>query len=132
MTPQHHEIEVTPSTLRGFGITFAIALFLICWFWIGNPNNWSNYPSGLILLLALALPNALDPLFKFWLWFGSKIAIVNITIILGMSYFLIFTPLSLWFKIIGRDRLNRKWHEGSYWEAYDAHPFTIERYRKLF
>jgi len=125
-------LQVTPNTLRNFGLVFATALYGVTFVWTGNTLNISLYPSGLVLLLALALPSSLATLFRFWLWFGSKMAIVNITIILGLSYFFIITPLAIWFRIIKRDRLNQKWKSGSYWEAYDAHSFTLERYRKLF
>lgn len=83
--------------------------------------------------VGIVLPFFMKYPFIIWLKVGGVIGAINIRIILMLTYYLMFTPLAIWFKIIGRDKLKlKKTNCESYWEDYDSCPKTIERYRKLF
>ena len=126
--------DLTPKDLRSFGLILSCLMFLFMAWWTSS-WAWPYSMAPLVIgLLAVIYPSALRPIYGPWMFIGGKIAQVNITIFLSLIYFLLFTPLACLFKLMGRDVLKLKKGTGqeSYWEAYDSHESTVERYRRLF
>lgn len=107
--------------LRQFGTALAIILFIF-----GTVNFFKGriywYPwffaSGVIIvILVLAAPKSIKPIFKVFTKGGHAIGWVNTRIILALIYFLIITPIAIVMKIFGKDPLDRKIDKGkaSYW-----------------
>lgn len=72
-------------------------------------------------------------LYKAWMKFAHALGWVNTRIILSIVYFLIFTPLALIFRLIGKDPMERRFDEaGSYWVKREAKEFRPEDYRRQF
>lgn len=124
--------DPSPQTLRYFGLIFGVLCWIISSFW---SDRWMN-PIGIggivVATCGLAFPLSLKPLYGPWLKFGAILGKINITIFLAIIYYVIFTPIAYFFKVKGRDRLKMKQGAHSYWESYDKHPYTLERYRRLF
>jgi len=61
------------------------------------------------------------------------IGLVVSFILLAVFYFLLLTPLALFFRLIGRDTLNRKFEPAtkSYWVPYEP-PDSLDRYFQQF
>ncbi len=86
---------------------------------------------GFLLILG-ALKNSewLSPLNRAWTRFGELLGKVVSPIILSLIFFSIFVPMSLFFKLIGRDELKlRRVPSTSYWvekkkRAHAAKSFT--------
>lgn len=58
----------------------------------------------------------LMPLNKFWAYFGICLGKITTPIILGFIFFVLFTPLAIYFRFIGRDALKiRTCESESYW-----------------
>lgn len=125
--------EPSKKDLRLFTLIMTIGLLLLQgWFF---EKWWSPFSIFMLAFCAfgLLLPMAYRPLYKGWMVFGAFVGFINIRIIMGLTFFLIFTPLALFFKCIGRDVLNlKKENCKSYWRDYDGHEKSIKRYRKLF
>ena len=108
-----HSISLDRKTLRSFGITSAamvILLFGILLPWLRD-SGWPLWPwivSGSLALAGLFIPVILGPIFKVWMKFGHFMGRVNSTIILTVVFFVVFTPVALFMKIIGRDVLYRE------------------------
>ena len=84
-------------------------------------------------VLGLILPITMKYPYKGWMFLGTIMGFIVMRILLSLSYFLVVTPIALYFRLTGRDILKLKKEKvDSYWQEYDAHPKTIERYRKLF
>jgi hypothetical protein len=124
--------EPSPQTLRYFGLIFGIFLWLISSFWSAQWFHPVGIAGIFVATVGLVFPVALKPLYGPWLKFGAVLGKINITIILAIIYYLIFTPIALFFKLKGRDRLKMARGAPSYWEIYDKQPTTLERYRRLF
>lgn len=60
------------------------------------------------LAVAGVAPKLLQPIFKAWMVLGNILGWINSRIILGAFYFLMFVPISLFFKLTGRDILARR------------------------
>ena len=107
-------------TDRSFGNTFA-AVFALLAAWLafhGNPY-WkaSLGASATFLLLANVAASLLHPLNVSWMWFGGMLNRIVSPIVLGIIYFMLFTPVALVFKLRRRDLLKRQFDESerSYW-----------------
>jgi Saxitoxin biosynthesis operon protein SxtJ len=105
---------------RSFGFTIAIALSLLGgWLW-WKASRWGLPLLGVaaaFALFATLLPRLLRPLNIAWMWFGALLNMIVSPVIMGLIFFLVFTPVSLFFRLTGRDALNRRFDRGmtSYW-----------------
>ena len=110
------QAPATKSGLRKFGVVMAIMISLL----FGLALPWikkSPVPSsnrvvwGLACLffgLALILPSSLKWVHSAWLKFGAVAGNFNTKVILSVVYFVFFTPLALFFRLIGRNPLRLK------------------------
>jgi hypothetical protein len=124
---EHHEFRaghgpVEGSSDRSFGLVFA-ALFAL----LGLYNAWHHgrtwpWLAGLalaFLLVALVRAALLAPLNKLWTRFGLLLASIVNPIVLGLLFFVVFTPIGLLARLLGKDflALRRKPQAQSYWIA---------------
>lgn len=65
--------------------------------------------------------------------FAQALGWVNTRIILSLVYFLIFTPIALFFRLIGKDPMDRSFEKrDSYWIKRVPKEFRQEDYRRQF
>ena len=64
--------------------------------------------AGLLLLLALLLPRSLRPAYRVWMALGHVLGWVNTKIIFSVIYYLLFTPVGLVMRLLGKDPMQRK------------------------
>ena len=105
---------------RGFGLLFFI-VFLIIVLWPllkgDNPRVYFFPIAILFLILGIINSNVLSPLNRIWIKFGELLGIVIAPIIMGIVYFIVLTPISLFLKILRKDLLNLKFSNKvkTYW-----------------
>ena len=105
---------------RGFGLLFFI-VFLIIGLWPllkgDNPRVYFFPIAILFLILGIINSNVLSPLNRIWIKFGELLGIVIAPIIMGIVYFIVLTPISLFLKILRKDLLNLKFSNKvkTYW-----------------
>ena len=74
--------------------------------------------SIVFLLLSYIAPRLLHPLNKIWMGFGYILSLIVKPIILGIIFFIIFTPVSIIMKILRRDELLlKKRNVSSFWKT---------------
>ena len=99
--------------LRQFGLVFATGIALIFGLflpWLFE-HPWPLWPwivAGVFTTTALLLPPVLRPVFWLWMKFGHVLGWINTRIILGLVFFVIFTPVALLFKVLGKDALKQR------------------------
>lgn len=108
------ELPVNQSDLRKFGFVMAgffalVVGLLLPWWWSLKWAYWPWAVASVFLLLAIAWPTALTGIYKYWMRFGRILEWINTRIILGVVFFLIFTPLGLIMRMIGKDTLDKRW-----------------------
>jgi MFS family permease len=109
-----HEIEkLDKKGLRKFGLmTGAIlaALFGLLLPWILDHTwpHWPWYIAGILWVLAIIFPIVLNPIYHVWMRFGVALGWINTRIILGIMFYLMFTPISLILMILRKDPMHRK------------------------
>lgn len=105
--------ELDASGLRRFGLTTGLllaALFGLLVPWVFG-REWPLWPWLLGAALggwALLAPGTLRPVYRAWMWFGLLLSRITNPIILGIVYFVVFTPIALVMRLFGRDILARK------------------------
>ena len=73
--------------------------------------------AGVLVGLGLFMPNSLAPIYQGWMRLAQVLAWINSSVILGLIFFVIVTPMGLIMKTIKRDPLKRKFE------------FKLETYR---
>jgi hypothetical protein len=119
LSPQQEE-AVKPSSNRTFGLVFAafFALIALLPMLRGHAvRRWALPLSALFLLAGLAAPKILAPLNRTWTALGTLLhAIVN-PLVLGVLFYLVFTPFGWVLRRMGKDFLRLRPAPGaaSYW-----------------
>jgi len=80
------------------------------------PRIWAVILAGALITLGLAAPRLLKPIYQWWMWMGHALGWLNARLLLGATYFLIFTPIGVAMRLLGRDPLDRRLRDRtSYW-----------------
>jgi predicted membrane protein len=105
---------------RSFGLI--IGIFLMgysgyVYFHLNTFNPWLLVIGVLITLATLLIPRIIYPLRVAMETIGHWMGIVNTYILLTLIYFILFIPVSLLFKITGKDnlKLKRDKRVSTYW-----------------
>ena len=97
--------------LRSFGLIVGGIFALIgVWtaVWRGQPpRQWSLILGGTLIMLALAWPQSLAQVYRFWMAVGEALGWINTRIILGVLFYALFTPLGLLMRLRGKDPMRR-------------------------
>ena len=107
----NYNLNKLPSN-RKFGLFFTLVFFLLFSYFNYKQKVELSYvfitSSILFLLLSIFSPKTLNLLNICWFKFGIILGKIINPIILGIMFFLVLTPISLFFKLISRDELNLK------------------------
>ena len=114
----HHEKlggteETEAPSERSFGLTFTgvftvIALWL---YWrkdLPLPAVAALTMAGVILLLALRAPTLLHPFNRLWFKFGLLLHKIVNPLVMGLLFFVVFTPTGYFMRMMGVDFLRLK------------------------
>ncbi|MBN2383783.1 hypothetical protein JXQ70_12985 [bacterium] len=133
--------NVPPGELRKFGIAFCVFLTLFATFFIWR-HGWLVSPitgsllglAGIFLIMGLALPRQLQPVFKVWMILARALGWLNTKILLTLVYYLIFAPFSLIIRLCGGDLLKEKYNPdcSTFWIQRENKNPCPERYQKQF
>ena len=97
--------------MRSFGFIVATGFAVIgLWPWVFRGHNvrvWSLILSVLLSIPAVVWPAALRYPFRVWMLVGHCLGWINTRIILSVLYFVMFTPVSLVMRLLGRDSMDR-------------------------
>jgi hypothetical protein len=127
----------TPKMLRQFGL-LSLAVFGGWAAWRAATGRVDlatvllGAGGGILGLLGLVAPTALRPVFTAWMVAAFPIGWVVSRVILAALFYLMFTPIALVFRLIGRDALRRRRASlPSYWTP-KAQPGDAAQYFKQF
>ena len=128
--------ETKEITKFGFGLTGLLCLIGGWQYYKGNIDVSIRFfgPACLVIILAFFAPIILKPIFIVITKVGSALGWVNTRIILGIIFYLIFTPIGLISKLIGKDFLEERIDKDakSYWVTKDAAAFTKGQFEQQF
>jgi hypothetical protein len=81
---------------------------LLPWLFTHTAPTWPWVVSGFFLFFTLLLPSLLLPIYKGWMVIGNALGWVNTRIILGILFYVVFFPIGLSMKLLGKDPMARK------------------------
>ena len=117
--------EIKGGSNRAFGIVFFVVFGVIAvWpmvFSDGPPRWWALLISLTILGLALIYPRSLALPNRLWTKLGLLLHRIVNPIIMGLIFYVAFTPMALLLRLLGKDLLNMKLDASaeSYWVVRD-------------
>ncbi len=130
--------DPTEKQLRQYGLMMAgvLSCFVAIFFY----KAWHTAGMALavwvlfFLLLGLLAPLRLAPVYRIWMKFGLVVGNFNFKLILGLMYFVIFTPVRLVASLFRKDPLTRKIEpeKESYWHNCEPRSTDPKRFEKQF
>jgi hypothetical protein len=135
--------EVTMSGYKqngrkfGFTMAGAFTVFALIFLYKGRMTAVTIFGSlaTIFLFFALVAPKLLEPFERVWMAFAHVLGAINTRIIMGLFYVLIFVPLALLFKVIGRDEMRRRRFSSgaeTNWDDYRPRQRNARHYENMF
>ncbi len=108
---------------RSFGLSVGTVLLLIAAFlvWRGRVTTAAIVGGigAVLVVLGYLQPSLLKWPSAVWWKFAMALGYVNARIILSIAFFVVLTPISLIWRVIGRDPLS---HKRAGWPGWSAYP----------
>ena len=129
--------EIVLPSNKKFGLLFTTVFSLLgTYFYLLDKNNiyliFFNL-ALLFLLLSIFKPNILKPLNQLWMFLGFIIGKVISPLVLGVIFFGLFTPISIFMKCFGRDELRLKLvSRKSHWKRVNLGRSHVESFKNQF
>jgi len=130
-SPDLHRQARKSAVLVG-AVLLAVGAFSV---WRGHMVRAQIF-SGLglyLVLLGLAAPRWAVPFHNAWMRLAAILGWINSRILLGLMYYVVFTPLGFVLRLAGRDPLRRRGPAtGSYWIPRPRLRQKREQFERLF
>ena len=122
---------------RKFGITFSIFFLLVSalLFWRGHgAAGYFFMLSALFFVVSAFYPRGLKIAETGWMKFAEALLWFNTRLILGILFYVIFTPVGFLLSLCGKDFLSLKIEPTAvtYWVKREKVNFSKEDYEKIF
>jgi hypothetical protein len=121
------------SKTFGWGLAGLLAIIGILKILFGKPEGipWHFYAVLITLAVNIVVPLVIFSLYKAATFLARYLGWFNTRLILGLIFFLLFTPLGFILRLLGKDFLDRKFDMGahSYWikrEKREFNPASLE------
>jgi hypothetical protein len=121
---------------RSFGISVGSVLLLIAAFAIWRDRITAAEITGgigaVLLVLGLTRPMLLKWPSAVWWKFAMVLGYVNARVILTMAFAIVFVPLGVLWRVIGRDPLAKRRANFPGWTPYPARYRSRDHFRKMY
>jgi ABC-type uncharacterized transport system permease subunit len=125
------------TELRRFVVTVSLALGIL-----GAILVWRKRDIGFMLwgigsaalVIGWVRPTVLRPLYKYWMKLALALGFVTSHIVLALLYYLVFTPMGLVMRAVGKNPLSLHFDEKteSYWIKRENRKYDRQSYEKMF
>ncbi|HVP58740.1 MAG TPA: SxtJ family membrane protein [bacterium] len=137
MLDELRQIKGGRKELRKFGITVGIAFAVLGGLLLWRGRGGYPYCFGfgaLLVLLGLAVPSALKPIHKAWMCLAVVLGWFMTRVILGILFYIGFTPIGLVARLFGRGFLRPPGHGtgDTYWVHRPPGEADPKRYEQQF
>ena len=137
MIEEIKSIKSEISDIRKFGITIGILLVVIAGFlfWKEKESFRIFITVGIVLFVfGATIPESLKPIYWIWMVFASILNWIMTRVIISLIFYLIVTPTSLLFRILGKQFLDLRWDRSnsSYWNYRKVKKINVDSYEKQF
>ncbi len=130
------EISVIKE-LRKFGLTVGAALLIVALIFFLRDKGFFIYPAGagiLLVFMGVMFPRLLGPVHFVWMKISFYLGLVMTTLILGLLFYLVLTPVALTAKLFNKQFLKTRIEKpaSSYWEPKERKVFHREDYERQY
>ncbi len=110
------KLVMSNKELRKFGLVtglVAVVLFGLVLPWLFQQSSplWPWEVAGILCLWSLIWPATLNPVYRGWMGIGEKLGWINTRIILGILFYVVFMPVGLFMRVLGKDPMTRKFQK---------------------
>jgi len=129
---------ITKKQLITFGIVFTIFLGIIGFINYRKGNEIAHqflWGVAIInLVTTLTYSDAIKPIYRGALFVAHILGWINTRLLLGIIFYVVFTPIAFVLKVMGKDPLDRKFDKNAptYWKIREKVEFDRDRYLKQF
>ncbi|MFC2051736.1 hypothetical protein ACFLT4_03300 [Chloroflexota bacterium] len=130
--------QVDRRQIRIFGIGLIVIVSIIA----SLQTYWGRTEVGiglfaaavLLLIVVIFVPTGLIPLYKLMLCISRAIGFVMTPVILGLVFYLVFTPVGVLLRLIRKDILDRRFEvsSDSYWKPKEPMSDDLDRYERQY
>lgn len=101
--------KVNLTQVRYFGFIWSVIFFVI-FFYSSDTMEPLFYAAVSFFLISALYPKlfVITKIFPTWIFIGTILGWINTRIILFALFFMVFTPVAIFRRIIGKDTLNQK------------------------
>jgi len=121
---------------RSFGLSVGVVLMLIAAFLLWRERLFAAEVTGgvgaVLVLGGLLAPRLLKWPSAIWWKFAMALGYVNARVILSIAFLAVLTPLSLIWRLIGRDPLGRRKQSWPGWTAYPPRYSDRSHYTRMY
>lgn len=97
------------------GTAFLLLAGLLWWRGHGATSLALSVVGGVLILAGLAIPRRLGPVYRAWMGFAILLSKVTGPLFMGITFFLVVTPIALLMRASGRNPVARAPVDGSFW-----------------
>ena len=113
---------------RKFGLTIGIVFCVIATVLFWKTKASAPYVAGIgiaFILFGLIIPTTLKYVYWVWMSFAVIMGFIMSRVILTIIFFLLFAPVGLMTRLLGKDLLKEKWDKDtqSYWIKRERKPY---------
>lgn len=133
LTPDGARQASVAQAGRRFGLVVGTAFLALAGFahWRGGHTAVGvlGILGGALALAGLVIPGKLGPVERVWMALAHAMSRVTTPVFMGLIYFIVFTPVGLVRRALGKNALVRPASDGSYWvsRAAGARRSDLER-----
>lgn len=125
-----------PSNKK-FGAFFSLIFFSIALYLSFTGKNYISIILTILGILFIVIiftkPDILLPFNKAWMRFGFLLGVIVSPIILGLLFYIIFTPTSIFMRLILRDELSlKRKNVNSYWKLKNLEDLENNSFNNQF
>ena len=129
------DIKLPSNRKFGFFFTVIFTIISIYFFFYDNYNTAYIFVIISIIFFVITILKAdlLLPLNKLWMRFGFILGLIINPVVLGIIYFLVFTPTGLMMRLFKRDELRIKLKKrNSYWKLRSKRDVNVDLFKQQF
>lgn len=130
-------LPMDAAALRKFGVTVGLVFAAIGAFFWYREAAWAKIPLGVggaLVLFGLVLPKLLKPIYVAWMTLALVLGAIMTRVLLTVFFVLVLTPVGIFFKLVGRDVLHRRFDRSAktYWQPKTYLIADRTRFEKFF
>ena len=120
--------------LREFGLIVGCAFAVLGVVLLPRTNGVIMLSIAAVLILAgLVRPSVLQYVYRGWMKVAEILSAIMTPVVLGIMFFLVFTPIGVIRRMMGKDEMLRHGrHDATSWDPYTSRQQRTDHFKKMY